>query len=57
MKLIEPLPAWMYRDPAEVVERVELQTMAAERARARREAQQWLQRERAFKSRSERTEP
>jgi hypothetical protein len=54
MKPTEPLPAWMYRDPAEVVERAELQAMAAQRAEARREAERWLQRERAFKQPTER---
>jgi hypothetical protein len=54
MKPSETLPAWMYRDPAEVAERAELQAMAHERAEARRKAQQALALERAFKTPTER---
>lgn len=58
MKPPEVLPAWMYRDPAEVAERAELQHMAAVRAQAKREAEQQLARERAFRTPDpERTEP
>lgn len=46
----EPLPAWMYRDPAEVAERAELQHMAAVRSKACREARQWLERDRTFRN-------
>lgn len=53
----ETLPAWMYRDPAEVAERAELQAMAAVRAQAKREAEQQLARDRAFFKSPTRSEP